>query len=254
MSEPQRGCGHRKVGGLYLVCDGIAVACDGLPLKIEPCECCGFEPTFSRNIQRLNYQYVKARSIEKHWNDTPEKAKPDLQMWKDRQKLCTCGDSCPICHAEEQAGTKALKPIQYGLMHVGKTYYTPQSFIKEAMSMGISKRIPDIPSWLVLNKTWILLVHDEVPDITLEELKKNNFQMKEPKKHRAIFYAFRPQRIELLLWKNQYVDDTILELEKRGITVKLIEKTKRNMKFHKEIETSRDLVQRLLKKPELKEK
>lgn len=75
MSESERGCGYRKIGALYLVCrPGLTLVCDGLPMPLEPCECCGFEPPFSRNLQRLQPDYVRMMMI------------PVLQKMKDLEE------------------------------------------------------------------------------------------------------------------------------------------------------------------------
>ena len=38
--EQKRGCGYRKVGGLYMVGGGIGVPCDRLPYELTVCPCC----------------------------------------------------------------------------------------------------------------------------------------------------------------------------------------------------------------------
>jgi len=39
--KAKRGCGYRKIGGLYLVGNYIPVACDRLPMPIGACPVCG---------------------------------------------------------------------------------------------------------------------------------------------------------------------------------------------------------------------
>lgn len=219
MSESERGCGFRQIGGLYLACDpGIQLECDGLPLELQRCECCGFVPPFSRNIQRIHPAYIKQAEMNHHLK---------LKTRGAAGEVCSCPPGCPICHPEHQ------EIPSFGLMFVGKRSYTPESFIKEAQLMGISKRIPEIPSWLILGETWIFLAHNEVPNISLKQIKGNGFLEKEPKKNRAIFYGFKPQRIEMPVWKGQLSDREILALKKKGITPMLLEPTPENKKRHK---------------------
>ena len=52
--EERRGCGFRKVGGLYLVGKGEAVTCDRWPLPIKPCPTCGDQSEFMRGIAKIN--------------------------------------------------------------------------------------------------------------------------------------------------------------------------------------------------------
>lgn len=223
MSESERGCGFRHIGGLYLVSDpGIQLECDGLPLELEPCGCCGFEPPFSRNLQRIQAAYIIQAERKKHGA-----IKSDLYEIDTYAKKCSCPPGCPICHPENQ------EIPSFGLMFVGKQSYTPRSFIDEAMSMGISKRIPEIPSWLILGETWVFLAHNEVPKLSLEEIKGNQLLTKEPKTSRAIFYGFKPQRLEMPVWKGQLSNREILALEKKGITPVFLEPTPENKKKHK---------------------
>jgi hypothetical protein len=219
MSEQKRGCGYRKIGGLYLVSDpGFQLECDGLPLELQRCECCGFIPPFSRNLQRVNPEYIKQAEHKHHMNQ--EKEHPE-------HGYCSCFPVCPICYPENQA------ILSFGLMFVGKKSYTPQSFIKEAMSLGISKRIPEIPNWLIMGETWVFLAHQKVPKVSLEELKTNGMRLKEPEYMSAIFYGFKPQRIEMPVWKGDLTDAELLKLEEKGITPVLLDPTPENKKKHK---------------------
>jgi len=218
-AEQKRGCGYRAIGGLYLVSDpGFQLQCDGLPLKLEPCQCCGFEPAFSRNLQRINAKYIAHIRAPHQSYD------------------CSCWKDCPICYPMEKGS--------YGLMFVGKQSYTPSSFIKEAVAQGVSKRIPEIPSWLELGKTWVFLAHNQTPNVSLAELQKNGLQMKEPECMKAIFYGFKPQRIEMPMWKGDLLDADIQKLEEKGITPVLLDKSPETLKRHK---AAQNLAKHLLK-------
>lgn len=237
MSEAKRGCGYRKIGGLYLVCEpGIQLVCDGLPLELEPCDCCGFAPPFSRNLQRIQLKYIVQAQMRKHKARTP----------KEFSDKCSCSPFCPMCYPENQ-------PMpSFGLMFVGKKFYTPETFIKEALEMGISKRIPEIPNWLILGETWIFLAHNEVPKVSLEQLKINGMHMKEPEKTRAIFYGFKPSRIEMPVWKDEISNEEIQILEKKGITPVLLEPTIENRKRHGRTQNF-SMLKRLLQPPKEEE-
>ena len=255
MSEQRRGCGFRRIGGLYLVCDpGFTLDCDGLPLPLEPCGCCGFVPPFSRNLQRIQAEYINQAEEQLHYDkpEMKEKAKknPGIEC-SPIQGICTCPPQCPICHADRLQAVrtpteKYLEPMQYGLMYVGKQGYTPSSFIKEAFLMGVSKRIPEIPSWLKLGETWILLAHNEVPNVTLAEIKSNGLHTKEPEFIQAIFYAFKPQRIEMPMWKGSLTDEQILILEKHGITPILLDRTIPNAARHRTAKNYEKILEKLL--------
>jgi hypothetical protein len=58
--EARRGCGYRKVGGLYLVGGGIGATCDRLPFELGVCPCCnaGFKPS-------LGWTWIRPGKFEK---------------------------------------------------------------------------------------------------------------------------------------------------------------------------------------------
>ena len=218
-AEQKRGCGYRAIGGLYLVSDpGFQLQCNGLPLKLEPCQCCGFEPVFNRNLQRINPKYIAHIRAPHQCYD------------------CSCWKDCPICYPQKSGS--------YGLMFVGKQSYTPSSFIKEAYAQGVSKRIPEIPSWLKLGETWVFLAHNQTHTVSLAELKNNGLLMKEAKTMKAIFYGFKPQRVEMPIWKGDLSDEGISRLEKKGITPVLLEGSPENVIRHK---AAKNAVKHLLK-------
>lgn len=128
--EGRRGCGYRKVGGLYLISKGLSLPCGRLPLKVTVCPCCsqGIKP---------------ARAWS--WID------PDL-LTKD---LPPCEKApCASCPMSGHLGEKV------GLLWIGERFYeTPAEFMLEASKMGVSRRIPRIPRSFEPGKTWVLLGH-----------------------------------------------------------------------------------------------
>jgi len=192
--EKIRGCGYRKVGALYLVGNGISVPCDMLPLELEPCPTCGFEISFTRGFMWISKEYINFQGNEHRERD-----------------ICKCGEDCPICFPILSNDLK-----KYGFMWVGQKYYAPETFIKESKELGVSKRIAEIPKGLELGKTWILLAHKKVD--TSPELEPKGLKASEPQYKPAIFYAFRPTRIEKLIWKSQATRRKLNKLKKQGIT------------------------------------
>lgn len=184
MPEVKRGCGFRKVGSLYLVGEGLAVACDRLPLWVRNCARCGYAPPFSRGIQRLNSGWL-SRDHHPH-------------------EKCTCGLACPICTPLDQ---------DYALMHVGAKYYTPRSFIKEAELHGVSKAISSLPKWLVLNHTWVLLAHQK------HMVMQKGFCVDHKP---AVFYAFKARRVEKLIWESEAKPWKLEQLKDKGLTPVII--------------------------------
>ena len=106
-SEQKRGCGFRQVGKLYLMGEGIAYACPSLPLTFTECKCCGYAPSFYRDFQWIKKAYIK--------HTRKPTGKP-------------CDPECPVCYGVNEQS-------EYGLMWVGRKYYTPEEFISEDKTM-----------------------------------------------------------------------------------------------------------------------
>lgn len=104
-------------------------------------------------------------------------------------------------------------------MRVGNRFYTPASFLEEANTMGISKRIPFIPHKLVMGKTVIYLAHKEA--IAVEVPGEDG---KEPKTEYTpgFFGAFIPTAVEKLMWQSEaeaLTDEDKERMVKQGIQV-----------------------------------
>lgn len=189
--EPMRSCGYRKVNGLYLCGEGASMQCDRLPYKIENCPVCGSGLKFTRAWTWLDWlKYDGGHDIP------PCK---DLAPYK-----------CPICSPSEFA-----RP--YGLLWVGEKFYSPEAFVRESMQLGISRRlpftgsIPRAPKNLKLGETWVLFAHKHVIHSGKDE---HGADVYEP----AVFHAFRPTRLELLIWQKDATEARLAELERAGIT------------------------------------
>lgn len=116
------------------------------------------------------------------------------------------------------------------LMWVGSRYYTARSFAQEADEMGVCKAINQLPKGLVLGKTWIFLAHPKVPIyMDLEYLEAlEGWKLGEeardklapvPPEKPAIFYAFTPKRVEMLLPEEECTPEKLKECAEKGITV-----------------------------------
>lgn len=216
MVESERGCGWRQVGGVYLVCDGFGYVCDALPLPLDPCHCCGFEVGHARSMQPIRANYLASLMIDHHCKED-----------HDLCPLCYFGqpyqDAVAMTPEERDKCGVPNPPDVFYLMFVSKGFYTPESFMQESEKQGISKRVAanSLPAGFQIGKDWVFLAHGE----TL-------FMVDGAKVRKTgIFYAFKPTRLELLLW-----DDTSEELindyKLAGYTVVLLKKTKTNLARH----------------------
>ena len=132
--EAERGCGYRKAGGLYLMAGSDSRACGKLPVALpDMCPCCGGGIQFHRG-----YQWVDNTLISNAVCATP---------------ACSTinpGGGCfPFGHVK-----------RFCLMWVGKSHYpSSTSFENEVASMGISKKIAQVPKDFTLGVDWVLLAH-----------------------------------------------------------------------------------------------
>ena len=204
MIEKERKCGLRKVHALYLCGTGMSVPCDMLPLELKECTCCGFEIPFMRGFMWISKKYIENLANKHHEERNPNRIEKHLRECECEKK----GYHCPLCNPW------LIKEEKYGIMFVGREY-TPESFIKEAMQMGVSKRIAQIPKDLILGKTWVLLAYKEYP---FQDRIPETGMLSEPILKKAVFYAFIPQRFEYLIWKSEATSEYIKELEEQGLT------------------------------------
>jgi hypothetical protein len=199
--EEARSCGFRKVGGLYLCGSGTGMRCDRLPYEIVNCPTCGSGLKFTRGWTWLDWQKYAGEH-------------PDLLGPVEERQTCRDSNTCAICHPVNY-------PQPYGLLWIGEKYYSPDAFTKEASLMGVSRRLafagdtPRIPKLLKLGITWVLLAHKHV-------IKKGKNEKNEDIWAPAIFHAFKPSRLELLLWDKDATSARLDELDKAGITLIVI--------------------------------
>jgi hypothetical protein len=231
MGESERGCGYRKAGGVYLVCDGVSYACDGLPVEMVPCGCCEFEVKQARSMQPISSGYM-AYLMRGH------KCKEEA------------GFLCPVCFyakdypkmkevlldfpedSPERKELEAEIPKVFYLMFVSKEYYTPQSFMEEARLQGVSKRVApnSLPAGFRVGVDWVFLGHGDVPFPKTDE--SGQVLKTEYRYATGIFYAFKPSRLELVLYKGSVTDQQIADYEEAGYTVVLLENTEENLSRH----------------------
>jgi hypothetical protein len=75
---------------------------------------------------------------------------------------------------------------KHGLLWVGEKFYTPRSFLDEAVGRGISKRVASLPKGFEIGKTVVYLAHKKC--IPTEE-----------ESQPAIFTAYKPSRLEIVV-------------------------------------------------------
>jgi hypothetical protein len=194
--EQKRGCGFRRVHGTYLVGLGLTMVCDRLPIPLDVCPTCNEGLKFNRNPREIN--------ADKMFGQHNLVAHNEIGLLT--TKPCP-EDSCYVCRPPSDA------PCY--IMGVGERHYSPESFITEAMQMGVSKRIPAIPKNLVVGKSIVFLSHKKAILKGQDDKGKDIFQ-------HGIFYAFIPQRVERLYWSSEDTPELREKLEKQGITAVIV--------------------------------
>ena len=187
--EAKRGCGFRKVGGLYVIGGGPSRDCGRLPLPLHICPTCGGGVKQTRGWTWIN----------------PGKLFAETKC----KRLSMC-DGCPMAPERFAAMERA------GLLWIGKSFYpTPVHFLKEADAVGICRRITAIPKGLVdkggkLTDTWIFLAHPEAVQGRNDE----GESVMQP----GVFRVFKPTRIEKIVTETEAEDlEEMEKLKKRGI-------------------------------------
>jgi len=200
--EQIRGCGYRKVNGLYLCGKFIHIPCDRMPFPLTVCPVCGQGIKVSRGFTQVN----------------------PYRLWGIHENCQDIFRPCFLCDPQDQPAY---------IMLVGEKYYkTPVEFLDEAFSMGISKRIPFIPKGLELGTTVIYLAHNKAIKVNVAAAVQQAMSILEgedtqqPKlvetdrveKKLGIFCAFIPNRVEKLLWESKATPEELEKMAKREIT------------------------------------
>jgi hypothetical protein len=140
--EAKRGCGYRKVGGLYLVGGGLSAPCDRMPYPLDRCRTCGGGIKFTRGHTWLQPDFFP---MHEHCHDP---------------------GPCPVC-GYVGADKDGWVPDDFGphiLLWIGRGHYSPDAFLKESRELGVSRRIAALPKGFAPGETWVLLAHlDAVP-------------------------------------------------------------------------------------------
>lgn len=212
--ESRRGCGYRKVGGLYIMSGGIGRPCGRLPLELSICPTCGGGIHPSRSWT---------------WVDPKPLFEPILCLGEQGGNSC---DYCPVGPAQ------LAKNERMGLLWIGTSHYaTPADFTKEAERMGVSRRIPALPKGFELGKTWVLIAHrhcfqedcerckssGKINDMTDGLVDCPDCKGVGQKYRPGIFHAFKPSAVEKVV-DEDVTEEEVEALEKRGIDAVIVRK------------------------------
>ncbi len=132
--DRKRLCGWRHEGGFYLRTDPANIgSCGKFPLILNECDCCGQKVKLTRSLQKINVQGLF--------------------------KNVDCDDPRELCKA------CLINRTGYGyLISIGHKFYPSRDdFKREAIEMGISKRIAfPLPREFKVKESMVLLGHPRV--------------------------------------------------------------------------------------------
>lgn len=130
--DRERGCGWRHEGGMYLTGAADMLECYMLPFALNECACCGQRVKLTRGLQKVNVR----------------------RLTQDAE--CSSPTSaCQLCLIKRTEDAWLI-----GVGH--KHYKTRDAYLREAIEMGISKRIAQIPRGFEVGKSVILIGYPKV--------------------------------------------------------------------------------------------
>lgn len=197
--EEKRLCGYRKPSkdgvGIYLRGDGILRPCERLPFVLDFCPCCGAGITPSRGFTWIDP--IKLFDPELYPGCTHH-----VQPVHGQHEYLT--DDCATC----VMCNPWLAGHQAGLIWIGEQHYkTPHDFVREARTMGISRKIAAIPTGFEVGKHWIYLAHRKA----LQSLRDDGKIVWQG----GVFMTFQPSVVELVIDNPDNVPDKAIEIVKR---------------------------------------
>ena len=183
--EAKRGCGYRKVGGLYMVSGVLSEPCHRLPFELHVCPTCN--------------QGIKADDL------LGGSCKGGLVKPDNSPTHCA---ACPVC-------SPTLMGERQGLLWIGERFYkNADQFRRESATLGISRRVKAIPRGFKLGETWVLFAH---PKAVRKDVYDKQVLVEEEYAP-GIFSAFKPTAIELILTESQATEEKLKELADKKIT------------------------------------
>lgn len=237
--EGARGCGFRKPGGLYLVSGELSEPCPLLPYETAVCPTCGEGIRPARGFTWVDGEKLIApvkHGTPEHNACCPLAPEPrEITPNPEGKGYLVTGwpKVIPRKKDAEWAQRQPLSRIgRCGLIWIGEQFYpTPQSFMREAATMGVSRRITAVPRDFVVGETWVLLGHRKAaekvcPDCGDEPGGDPECPVCEGTTFvhvPGIITAFRPTAVEYVV-KGDETDEEIEAMEERGLTcVKVIQ-------------------------------
>lgn len=201
MTEQKRGCGYRKIGGIYLIGGRLTQPCGRLPMPLHIC------PTCNQGIkQSRGWTWVRPVELLAH---------APLCKTFGSLDCVTCGLNDPAMMADEKG--------RCGLLWIGESFYkTPEEFTAEGSILGVCRRVKAPPRGVEVGKTWVMLAHPKAYYYTKPAEGHGIWEgecLPTDGKGPGIFTAFRIQSIEKCVTAQEMQDEAEMDkLRERNIT------------------------------------
>ena len=208
--ESRRGCGYRKVGGLYLVGPKLEAGCGRLPFELHVCPVCK-----SGIKQTRGWVWVEPKALLAGTGPCNTTARGMM--------ACLM---CPLSNPE-------LLGERAGLLWVGGKFYPEaDDFTREAAEMGVSRRIRAVPKGFKVGEHFVLIAHPrgvkrlprtdeertELAEINAARV-KDNLPLESCIVRKGIISVFKPQAIEKIVTETEAKDEGAMEeLRRKCIT------------------------------------
>jgi len=242
VKDQKRGCGWRQGGGLYMVVqeDFSGFSCGRLPFELTVCPTCsaGIKPSRSWTwintpqllggagvaIEPKSCPYCNGLGVETAGGEQYD-CLSCVEGIIERSQKCRRSfcDGCALGGAAEP---------RTGLLWIGEKFYpTPDAFLAEARTQGISRRLPAVPNDFVCGRTWVLTAHrlgtkaacplgPGTHPLDCPECEGRGY-VDRP----AIFAGFRPERIEYVI-KGTESEKQLRDMIRRGIQPVRVERVR----------------------------
>jgi len=223
--EEERGCGYRRVGKLYVRGTAAFRECDRLPILLSSCPVCGGGIKFSRGWIKIKPRelFGSHGQYELHCPNCGGRMVEGIGG----EACCTeCGtivetseyvkcidNACRLCRDPHETAY---------MLWVGEKFYTPESFIQEALRLGISKAVATIPKDLVVGETVVYLAHKKaVKGLVVD---KSTLAGYREERYPGVFATFVPTHFERLVKKSDFENnrEKYMEETKRGVKIVVV--------------------------------
>jgi hypothetical protein len=119
--------------------------------------------------------------------------------------------------------TPSLVGDRAGLMWIGEKYYTPREFVREARSVGISKKVASIPKGFEFGKDIIFLAHRKA----IVEYDDDDVSFAP-----GVFMNFKPDWVDIIIDNNNDIPARAIALKKKfGDAARLVKVEPDQMSF-----------------------